>query len=129
MPKEKTKTQNAPGERQVEESRAVSITVAGGCMAGEFVKHSTRYTKEGAEYSGWIIKGQGVIEDRATKAATPAPAGRYFVFSAQRLDRQLREVERGEKIRITYLGLEQNEKAGPDGSFGKHHSFKVVYLD
>jgi hypothetical protein len=117
------------GERAVQESRAVSIAVEGGTISGVFVKFSTRTSKDGKEYSGWIVEGTGVIEDRKTGKPAAALAGRYFIFGANRLDRQMREVERGEKIKISYLGMEKNEVAGPDGNYGKHHNYKVVYID
>jgi len=125
----KTTSANGPAERAVQESRAVSLAITGGTMSGIFVKHATRTAKDGGEYSGWIVEGSGVVEDRKSGKGVPAPAGRYFIFCASRLDRQMREIERGEKIRIDYLGMERNEVAGPDGTFGKHHNYKVVYID
>ena len=116
-------------EHVVEESRAISLTVQGGTMTGEFVRGASRTSKDGGIYNGWILKNaEGVGDDYKTHTAVLFPKARYFIFSTQRLDRLMREVEKGDRIRIVYLGLMENEIPGPEGDYGKHHAFKVVIL-
>jgi len=115
--------------QEVQPARAVSIQVPGGMIEGELIGYRTRKSKTGEEYSGWVFQAtKAVIEDRDTKSATPAAAGRYFVFNATRLDRILQEVNAGDEVRVTYLGKEKNEKPGADGTTGQHHAFSVRLL-
>ena len=127
----KTNTQETAGqtgEREVQTSRAINIQVEGGLVIGELIGFRTRTSHDGNKYSGWVFQAEKVIaENRENKKPESYQPGRYFVFGATRLDRVLQEVETGERVKVVYLGKEKNETAGPDGTFGQHHAYRVTY--
>lgn len=111
--------------REVVPSQPVSIEVAGGYIEGKFIKTMTRLSKHGEDYTGHVIEAtKATVVNREDGKPLALNAGRYFVFGRTRLDRLMREVERGERVRITYEGKKPNE-----GGEGEHHAFTVMLLD
>jgi len=110
-------------------STLISIEVEGGTITGRYVKTQARTSKHGDEYVVHIFdKASGISLSRSENKPAAFAEGRYAVFGRTRLDRLMREVDRGEVVKIDYLGKMENENAGPDGQKGEHHAFKVVVI-
>lgn len=119
---------NTTAEKEVKLARPVALEVTGGTITGKYCGSQQRQAKDGGKpYFGHIIEGAGVALDYKTKAATALPEGRWFVFGKTRLDRFMREVQPGERIKITYLGKEKNRNEAGEETEGSHHAYRVTY--
>lgn len=124
----KKASEETAGGRKIVPSTPVNICVAGGKIEGVFHGSQERETANGDKYRGHLIEATtGVGLDRDTEKAVGLQPGRYFVFSTARLDRLMREVMRGERVSIEYLGKVPNEKTdrNPEGE-GSHHDYDVT---
>jgi hypothetical protein len=124
------KQETASDKHAVQPAQEINIACEGGMIEGKLIGIRSRMAKDGETvYRGWVIDAsKAVAEDSHTKLPQVLPAGRYFVFSALRLDLLSQEVEKAEFVRISYLGKVANDKTvnTHDGD-GFHHEYQVVY--
>jgi len=126
---DKVKTEEKKGGTVVVPSKLVSLNVKGGVIEGIFQTTQKRQS-DGNEYIVHIIEGKGIGLDKATKKPIALEEGRYGVFGVTRLDPLMRELQKGDKVRLTYLGMEKNDKSekNPSGE-GEHHTYEVLVMD